>query len=185
MAAWRGKAKLEAPAAAGMCAPDRGQGWSQGGSGRHASSSSSMKLRTFGDRCRLEGYTARIGGPSASTCSSAGSRRPARRSSLIRKVASRAIPYPASVASRSASALVAANRPLIATERDCPLSLNRHSTGRPPWTKARQLCSESCSMLSGRPSRRFQAKGPACRRSVREWACTSRFRKSGMSPISR
>ena len=46
-----------------------------------------------------------------------GNNLPARRSSLIRNVASRAMSSPASVASRKASALAALNRPLIAIER--------------------------------------------------------------------
>ena len=43
-----------------------------------------------------------------------------------------AMPYPARVASRKASAFVALKRPLTATVRMCPSMLKRQSTGRPP-----------------------------------------------------
>jgi len=107
-------------------------GRSQGGSGRHAVSSSSMKKLTFGERCRLDGYTARTAGPSVEYSLRNGTRRPDRRSSLIKKVASLAIPYPARVASHKASAFVELKRPLTGTVRMCPSTLKRHSTGRPP-----------------------------------------------------
>ena len=108
-----------------------GHGRSQGGSGRHAVRSSSIKERTFGERWRLDGYTARTAGPSVEYSSRIGTRRAARRWSLIRKVASLAIPYPARVASRTASAFVALKRPLTATMRTCPSMLKRlRATGR-------------------------------------------------------
>jgi hypothetical protein len=50
-------------------------------------------------------HTARTNGPSVVTESRIGTRRPTRRSSGIRNFANRAMPYPASVASRKASAL--------------------------------------------------------------------------------
>jgi hypothetical protein len=109
-----------------------GHGRSQGGSGRHAVRSSSIKERTFGERWRLEGYTARAAGPSAECSLRTGTSRAERRSSLIKKVASLAIPYPARVASRTASAFVALKRPLTATVRMWPSMLKRQSTGRPP-----------------------------------------------------
>src|SRR6476619_7209380 len=116
-----------------------GHGRSQGGSGRHAVRSSSIKERTFGEKWRLDGYTARTAGPSAENSLRIGTRRAERRSSLIKKVASLAMPYPARVASRKASAFVALKRPLTATVRMCPSMLKRQSTGRPPCTKARPL----------------------------------------------
>ena len=105
---------------------------SQGGSGRHAVRSSSIKERTFGERWRPDGYTARTAGPSVEYSLRNGCRRAARRSSSIKKVASRAIPYPARVASRKASAFVELKRPLTTTVRMCPSMLKRQSTGRPP-----------------------------------------------------
>src|SRR6516165_11615583 len=109
-----------------------GHGRSQGGSGRHAVSSSSMKVRTFGERWRLDGYTARTAGPSVEYSLRIGTRRAERRSSLIKKVASLAMPYPARVASHKASAFVELKRPLTPTVRMCSPMQKRQSTGRPP-----------------------------------------------------
>jgi len=112
--------------------PTSVHGRSQGGSGRHAVRSSSIKERTFGERWRLDGYTARTAGPSVEYSLRTGSRRAERRSSLIKKVASFAMPYPARVASRKASAFVELKRPLTTTVRMCPSMLKRQSPGRPP-----------------------------------------------------